>query len=346
MDGSARAVDAAQLLCDRGRALHEAGRHEEALAAFSAAVALLPASPRAHFYKGFMLLLLGRWDEGWSDYAWRARLEPQPALPGPAWEGGALGGRTLLLEAEQGLGDTLQMLRYVPLVVARGGRVALAVQAPLRRLLDGLPDVARLYGPGDFLEYDVRATLFALPGIFGTMPATVPPPVAPRAIPLDSPVARTVRAAPGRKIGLAWAGNPRHPNDRNRSCPLAELWPVLDVPGCCFFSLQQGTASGEAAAFGGRIVALGPALADMADTAAAIAALDLVITVDTAVAHLAGTMGRPCWLMLPAACDWRWLLARGDTPWYPRMTLFRQGRSGAWHDVARRLASALRVQTQ
>jgi hypothetical protein len=342
MDGPSRAADEAQALCDRGRALHEAGRHGEALAAFSAAVELLPASPRAHFFKGFTLLLLGRWDEGWREYAWRARLEPGTSLPGPAWDGSALGGRTVLLEAEQGLGDTLQMLRYVPLAAARGGRVALAVPAPLRRLLEGFPGVVRLYGPGDVLEYDVRAGLFALPGLFGTMPDTVPPPIAPLAIPMDSPAARPVRAVQGRKIGLVWAGNPRHPNDRNRSCPLAALQPLLDVPGCRFFSLQLGAASGEAAPFGERIVALGPALADMADTAAAIAALDHVITVDTAVAHLAGTMGKPCWLLLPAAADWRWLLERSDTPWYPQMTLFRQEGPGAWRDVVGRLASALK----
>ena len=325
-------------------ALHGAGRHEEALAAFAAAVELLPTSPRAHFYKGFMLLLLGRWQEGWRDYAWRARLEPGPSLPGPAWDGGALGGRILLLEAEQGLGDTLQMLRYAPLAAARGGRVALAVPAPLRRLLEGFPGVARLYGPGDFIEYDVRAKLFALPGLFGTTPDSVPPAVAPIAIPADAPAALPIRAARGHKIGLVWAGNPRHPNDRNRSCPLAALRPILDVPGCRIFSLQTGAACEEAAQFDERIVRLDHALADMADTAAAIAALDLVITVDTSVAHLAGTLGKECWLMLPAACDWRWLLDRSDTPWYPRMTLFRQKGHGDWHGVALRIASALQSQ--
>ncbi len=325
-------------ICARGMALHEAGRPEDALAAFTAAVALVPDDARARSYRGFMLLLLGRWDESWRDYAWRVRLGGR-LLPGPLWDGSPLAGRTILLEAEQGLGDTLMMLRYVPLVAAAGGQVALAVPATFHRLLRGFPGIARIYGPGDYLEYEVHLPLFDLPRLFGTTPWTVPPPVSPLAPAPETEAARRIAAAPERKFGLVWAGNPAHPNDQRRSAPLAALRPIVDAAGWRCFSLQQGAAR-EQASGDDRIVDLGT-FADLAETAAAIAALDLVITVDTGVAHLAGTMGKRCFLMLPFAGDWRWLTDRRDTPWYPSVTLFRQERPGDWHGLAHRLASAL-----
>jgi tetratricopeptide (TPR) repeat protein len=333
MDGPIDAAARARLLCDDGQALYEAGDAEAALARFSEAVALAPNDPRAHFHKGFALLLLGRWHDGFAEHAWRARLTPAP--PGPAWEGEPLNGRRLLLWPDQGLGDSLMLLRYAPLAAARGGSVVFAAEAPLVHLLAGFPGLTHVHAPGERISYDLQAPLSALPRLFATTPDRVPPPLPPR-LPAPTDAARRIAATPGLRVGLVWAGNPRHPNDARRSCPLAALAPLLDLPGLAWYGLHQ-----DAAASDRRVAPLGP-FADLADTAAALAALDLVVSVDTAVAHLAGTLGKSCWLLLPFAPDWRWLHRRSDTPWYPAMTLFRQPRPGEWDGVAEGLTSALR----
>lgn len=337
----AAAGRAADALVARGIALQAAAAPEAALEAFTAAVAARPGDARAHAYRGLMLLTLGRWREGWHEYAWRhAR---GTSLPGPRWHGGPLGGRTILVEAEQGLGDTLMMLRYVPRVAQSGGAVALAAPATFHRLLRRLPGLRRLYQPGDFLEYHVQVRLCDLPLLFGTTPATVPPPVTALWHAPGSAAARRILAAPHPRIGLVWAGNPAHPNDRNRSLPAAALRPVVTAAGGTAFSLQQGAARGALPLAG--IVDLG-LFADLAETAAVLAALDAVVSVDTAVAHLAGTMGKRCFLLLPAAADWRWLVGRSDTPWYPAMTLVRQDEPGDWQGAVHRLASLVMQEFQ
>lgn len=355
--------------CNRGITLHELGRHSEALAAFARAEALEPDSVLAHWNKGLVLLLCGRLEEGWPEYEWRWKLDGKQAFPGPAWDGDPLDGRTILIHSEQGVGDTLQGLRYLPLVRERGGKVLLACPPSLRRLLQGFPGIDHLLVAGDQPRFDVQAPLLGLPRLFHTTLETIPPPLASFTIPdaAASAAAQAVRHPPlppqeaspnpplplgegwgeGLKAGLVWAGDPRHKNDARRSIPLPVLAPLLEVPGIRWFSLQKGTAEAEIAAtgFGAKIAPLGALLADYAETAAAVRELDLVITVDTSVAHLAGTLGTPVWLLLPFAPDWRWLIARADSPWYPSARLFRQKARSDWPGVVAEAAKALTAHT-
>lgn len=335
--GSAEAYgDLAITLC-------EAGRPEAALAALEAARRLMPGNPLFPRYKGPTLLSLGRWQEGWAEEGGGGHRDDETAWPGEAWDGRALDGAAILLHAEGGLGDTLQMLRYLPRVKERGGRVLLAVDPTCHRLLADFPAIDEICRPGPLPRFDWHAPLMRLPALFATTPQTIPPPLARLAIPPASPVAASIGAVGGYKVGLAWAGDSQGPDDQRRSCPVAFLEPILGIPGCSFFGLQK--ASGETDLAMGerdqRILRLGEAFGDLADAAAAMARLDLVITVDAAIAHLAGTMGKSVWILLPYAADWRWLRDRTDSPWYPSATLFRQARPGDWQELMLRVARAL-----
>jgi hypothetical protein len=253
------------------------------------------------------------------------------------------------LWAEQGLGDTLQFIRYAPRVKQRGGIVLVEPPAPLARLVAGCPGIDRLVAPGSVLadSFDVHAPLMSLPGLLGTtlatVPARVPYLVADAA--LTGSWREQLRPLRGFKIGIAWQGNPQHPRDRFRSIPLSQFAPLAGIEGVRLLSLQKGPGSEQLAAVAHHFVVtdLGSQLDDMMDTAAVMRNLDLVITADTAIAHLAGALGVPVWVALPVAPDWRWLLERQDSPWYPTMRLFRQARWGDWEDVFQRLAAALRT---
>ncbi|HLJ65162.1 MAG TPA: glycosyltransferase family 9 protein, partial [Stellaceae bacterium] len=249
-----------------------------------------------------------------------------------------LGGTRILIHAEQGAGDTLQFARYVPMVAARGGRVVLLVQPELRRLFASLPGVEELVTGGPMIRAMVQCSLASLPHRFGTTLETIPASSSYLAADaaLTAQWRERLKSFPGPKIGLVWAGNPEHRRDRDRSIAPGFLPPLLALPGFTFFSLQK-----FAPPPGLNVMSLAGALNDFADTAAVIAALDLVITVDTSVAHLAGALGRPVWILLPAIPDWRWLLAREDSPWYPSARLFRQERHGAWKGVIERVAAVL-----
>jgi hypothetical protein len=296
------------------------------------------------------LLLLGRLAEGFAEY--EHRLAPRPAhIPGPpVWRGEPLEGWTILLHAEQGIGDTIQFVRYLPEVARRGaGRVLLAAPPTFARLLAGLPGLDALVRPEDRAEVraHVHCPLLSLPHVLGT--TTV------ETIPAPTPYLRAEPAAltrwrerladlRGLRVGLVWAGNPRHQNDRNRSIAPERLAPLLRVRGVSWVSLQLGAPVErlrEQAPEGAVLVDIAPELTDLAETAAAIVQLDLVVAVDTAVAHLAGALGRPVWVLLPAVPDWRWLLGREDSPWYSTMRLFRQQRAGDWDGVVARIAAAL-----
>ena len=336
----------AQALCNLALALQGLRRFDEALAAFDAAMAIAPKAPLVRLNRAQLLLMLGRWDEGWEEYEWRWRLPRRKRTPyAPGWDGSPLRGRTLLVFFELGLGDTIQMLRYLPLVAERatGGRVLVACQAPFRRLMSGIPGI-ELISEGDALpRLDFEVPMSSLPRIFGTRPDTVPPQPVLR-FPADDMAPALVRTAPGPRVGLVWAGNPGMLNDATRSMPLDTLRPLTGVKPSGLFSLQKGEAAeAQLAATGldAAIVPLGPHLHDMADTAAAIREMDLVVTVCTSVAHLAGTLGKPTWLMLSYASEWRWMLNRDDTPWYPSMRIFRQDKRGDWDGVVARIAAAL-----
>jgi TPR repeat/Glycosyltransferase family 9 (heptosyltransferase) len=329
-----------------GYALQTMGRFEEAGEQYERAIGLAPEFADAHVNRSLLQLLRGKFDAGWRNYEWRWRVMQARERSQSMWRGEALGGARILLYAEQGLGDTIQFLRYVPLVQAAGGMVVLEVPESLQRLAAMLPGVEI---QGEQSEECVRqCPLMSLPLVFGTTLATVPAEVpyltapyltAPKAArparPLEGPIA-------GLRVGLVWAGSATNAKDQFRSMTLEQLAPLVAVEGVRFYSLQMGEAATQLAAMPpATITDLTEGIGDMADTAARIAELDLVIAVDTAVAHLAGALGRPVWLLLPFAPDWRWLLEREDSPWYPTMRLFRQPRFGDWDAVVERVRGAL-----
>jgi tetratricopeptide (TPR) repeat protein len=320
--------------------LRALGSFEEALAAYRQAVGIAPNFAEAHRDEALLLLLLGRFEEGWRKYEWRWRASSVGANPirGPRWNGEPLGGRTIVLQAEQGIGDTLQFIRYVPLVAQSGGAVILNLPSSLAQLGGNAITAATRTVPfnATLPPFDCHAPLLSLPRIFGTTLGTIPARTPYLAAPPDC-VARWKRefsGFDGMHIGVAWAGNPTHENDHNRSIAFSHLLRLFTNRRVRWYSLQVGERAGDvraAAEFG--IIDLSTRLTDFAETAGAMNALDLVITVDTAVAHLGGALGKPVWLLLPHVPDWRWLLARDDSPWYPSVRLFRQARRDAWAEV-------------
>ena len=339
-----------------GLALTNLGRTAEAVQAHRQAVALAPDNPKHHHWLGMALLLTGAMTEGWAEHEWRRKLPGfQRDLPKPAWTGEALGGKTILLHAEQGYGDTLHFVRYAPLVAATGGRVVLWVPDPLIRLLATVPGVAEAVSDRPPASaFDVHLPRMSLPHAFGATLDTISAPI-PYLSPDGEAVAawgkRVARLA-GLKIGLVWAGNPGYPEkreyriDRRRSLRLEQLAPLAEIDGITFVSLQKGDAAGQATAppAGLRLVDWMDEVTDFADTAALVANLDLVISVDTSVAHLAGAMGKPVWILSRFDGCWRWLENRDDSPWYPTARLFRQPAPGQWEPVLIKVADALRKQ--
>jgi tetratricopeptide (TPR) repeat protein len=334
---------------NRGTVLQAQCRFEAALPQHLHAQVLDPMNVEAHWNEGLCRLTLGDLRTGFEKFEWRWE-KPEfegmrKVFPQPPWLGGEdIAGRTVLLWAEQGLGDVLQFCRYAPLVSARGARVVLGLQPELKRLLARLPGVAQVAGSGEALpRYDYHCPLMSLPLVFGTtlenIPAAVP------YLSADEAKVAEWRArlgpARGRRIGLAWSGNPEHKNDRNRSIALEMLAPVLKLDAE-FISVQKEVRPSDQAAldtYG--IRHYGEALRDFEDTAALLMSMDLVIAVDTAVAHLAGALGRPVWILLPYAPDWRWLLGREDSPWYPTARLFRQAALGDWDHPVQRIVAEL-----
>jgi tetratricopeptide (TPR) repeat protein len=346
----AQAPDSADAANLRGDLWETDGDFAAACAAYERAVALAPHHPDANFNLGRMRLMLGRFAEGWEGYEWRLKTSraKQQFFGSVVWDGSPLDGRTIVLHGEQGLGDTLQFCRYVPLVAARGGNVVLAVQPPLTRLLASLPGVLHCQAYGRTLApFDFLMPLASLPRIFATDFASIPSPGgylrAPSAA-LERWGARFAALPPAQRVGLAWAGNPEQAMDRNRSMSPEALLPLLDLQDCRFFNLQVGPHAADLAKLGvgDRLIDLSADLMDFAETAAAMSQLDLVITVDTSVAHLAGALGRPAFVMLTALPDWRWHIEREDCPWYRSLRLFRQTRRGDWAPVVQDVAAALR----
>jgi len=331
-------------------ALQDEGRIGEALESFARALALDPGHAEAHYNRALAYLVSGDFRRGWEEYEWRSRcrefaerdLAPAGMRP---WRGEPLAGRTLLVRREQGHGDMIQFLRLVPALADRGARVLVEAPEELEELARSVDPRVEIVEPDlPRPEADCYVNLMSLPRWLGVGLDDIPnaPPYLKANAALCEQWRRRLAEAPGRRIGLVWGGNPLHHNDRNRSCPLPVLAALLDVPGCRWFSLQRGPAAEqlglpEAAA----IVDLGREFRTYADTAAAIAALDLVVTVDTSIAHLAGALARPAWVMIPHAPDWRWLRDRGDSPWYPSIRLFRQARAGDWPGVVAAMRSAL-----
>ena len=328
-----------------GGIMERIGRPADAATAYERAVAMAPSVPQFHANLGMNRLLRGDLPGGWAEMDWR-RLDRTSAacrsFPGrPLWDGSFLAGRTILLTAEQGMGDTIQFLRYAPLVAARGGRVVVEVHPPLvalARTVAGVTDAVP-HGQGELPPFDVHCPLMTLPRIFNTtlesIPATVP------YLSADPVKIANWKSLEGsnRRVGIAWAGNPAYANDRSRSMNPARLAPLAAVPGITWVSLQKPAVAAPPKEL--NLTDLTADLHDFADTAALISLLDLVISVDTAVAHLAGAMGKPTWVLLPAVPDWRWMLGRTDSPWYPSARLFRQPEQGDWPAVVKAVAAAL-----
>src|SRR6202051_925236 len=345
----AAAPDHAGALLNRGRALAALNRFDDAIASYGKAQALRKDDADVHFMESLALLTLGDYRRGFEKYEWRWRRSGMPEQKSrgrPLWRGDyPLARKTVLLHAEQGFGDTIQFARYVPLLAANGAKVVLEVQPELTALMARLEGAAAVIARGTAAPpFDVHCPLGSLPLAFKTESATVP-----ANIPyLSADNARLAKwsarigALERPRIALAWAGNPSHLNDRNRSVPFAKLAPLLSIPAR-FVSIQRDVRGEDAIALAGdsRVTNLGAELDSFADTAALIAQCDLVIAVDTAVAHLARAMGRPLWMLLPFAPDWRWTLDGETSPWYPTARLFRQTSLGDWDGVIDRLGDEL-----
>ena len=332
--------DRAEAYYNLGIAVGRQDKYAEALACYERALTLRADYAQAHFNRGLALLLTGRLEEGWQEYEWRfATARYDRKFDRPLWTGEPLADRSILIHAEQGLGDTLQFVRYVPAVAARGGRVLLEVPPPLVRLVRTVAGASQIVAVGDPLPaFDCHCPLLSLPRVFNTSLATIPNrmPYLSSLTEASALWAERIAAAPHPRVGIVWAGNIVGALD------LRVLQPLWDVSGVSWFSLQVGGGSSDISLLEhAKIADLSPWLTDFAETAAAVCQLDLVISVDTSVAHLAGALGRPVWLMLPYWPDWRWLLDRDDSPWYPTARLFRQRKAGDWAGVAREVAAAL-----
>jgi tetratricopeptide (TPR) repeat protein len=364
-----------------GFVLFQQGRFQEALACYDRCLELTPDCTQARNNRSLVWLLTGKWEQGWPEFQWWWQ-SPQHAprhFTQPMWDGCALPGKTILLHAEQGLGDTIQFVRYVRLVKQQAATVIVECQRALVKLLGSCPGIDQLVAAGDTLPpFDVHAPLLTLPAIFHTTLSTVPAGV-PYLFADEQLVGRwrgkiehrlrmgtgsepqsttpaenglrqgaCSRFEPrGFKIGIAWQGNPDLGQDRHRSFPLSAFAPLAEVSGTYLVSLQKGAGSEQLAQVGSLFSVvdfteeLDEASGPFMDTAALMTNLDLVVTSDTSIAHLAGALGVPVWVALASVPDWRWLLDRSDCPWYPTMRLFRQKKPGDWSAVFEELHAAL-----
>ncbi|MBI3838475.1 MAG: glycosyltransferase family protein [Planctomycetia bacterium] len=334
-----------------GASLHDQGRLAEALDCYETSLRLRPNYPEPHFNRSLVYLTQGRFLEGWQEHRWRAKCKKHPprTFRQPLWNGEPFANRTLLVYTEQGLGDTFQFVRYLPLVQQRGGKVLLEVQESLVPLLQ-TSGIERLIATGtDLGAFDLQAPLHNLPGIFQTTTENVPRDVPYlRADPKLVEIWRDrLSKFGGFKIGLAWQGEKALEYDRSRSIALKEFAPLAATPRVQLFSLQKKAGTEQLAEVADQFTVhdLGEKLDEgsgaFMDTAAVIKNLDLVVTADTSIAHLAGALGVTTWVGLPTPPDWRWLLEREDSPWYPTVRLFRQATPGNWAEVFARMAGEL-----
>ena len=344
--------DYADALANRGVTLQDLQRFDEALTHYQRAQAVRPDFADAHYNEALCRLLTGDLGRGFEKHEWRWETEQHRGFrrdfAQPLWTGSDdIAGKTILLHAEQGFGDTIQFCRYAPQVAARGVRVVLEVQESLCGLMATLPGIAQVIGRGETLpDFDLHCPMLSLPKAFATELATIP-----GATPYLHAAAEGIAHWNERlgvkdrpRIGLAWSGRPTHKNDHNRSIALAAFLEILAGVNATAVSVQRDVRGADADILRQRsdIIHCGEELKDFADTAALIGNLDLVVAVDTSVAHLAGALGKPIWVLLPFVPDWRWLLNREDSPWYPTARLFRQDESRRWDGVIGRVNAALR----
>lgn len=342
--------DYARAYVNLGNALLAMGKHGPARRLYERGLALDPASPGARYNLALAELRNGEFHTGWNRYEARWSFAElglkRRRFRQPLWRGEPLAGKTLLLHAEQGLGDTLQFVRYAPLAAARGACVILEVQPPLVRLLSAMPGVEQVIPRGAALpDFDLHCPLMSLPLAFGTTLETIPSPDG-----YLKPDAKPELHKPGEslRVGISWSGNPRYKGDAQRSMPLEVMLPLAGIPGLQLISLQKGAGTEQIAALRDRLRLedASSAHADMQETAELLTTLNLVLSVDTSIVHLAGAMGVPVWVMLARVADWRWMERRSDSPWYTSARLFRQQRANDWGSVITQIISALETQNR
>jgi hypothetical protein len=330
------------------------GDIEAAITIFDRALAIHSKHPVARWNRSVAHLLSGNFDKGWKDFDWRQRLPGQQFhglkdAEKSRWEGGSFTGKRLLIYSEQGLGDTLQFVRYLPTVKALGGTVILGTYKPLLPLLkncagiDHLVELPAKDCPSS--SFDLYLPIMSLPVVFHTTLETIPSRIPYLdADPLKIKAWRNQFTHPAFSVGIVWQGSPSHANDRNRSCPLEQFLPLVKIPGIQWYGLQKGPGAEEVHQIESQFMIdnLGEDFDDFSDTAAVLENLDLLISVDTAVVHLAGAMGKTVWTLLPYAPDWRWQRNRDDSPWYPTMRLYRQPARGDWASVFQQVEGDLR----
>jgi Flp pilus assembly protein TadD len=329
------------------------GEFSQAISTLSQALSFNPDDAKVHANLALVYLVTGDFERGWREHEWRLRVPEivgRRELAQPRWEGGDLRGKTILLHPEQGFGDMIQFARFIPQVAGRGGKVILESPMETLRLFRDFPGVWELAERGKPLpHFDVQCPLMSLAWVFGATEQTIP-----HSVPYLKADAELARQWAGRfeaagdrlRVGLAWAGRPEHAKDRSRSMKLEQFAPLASVENAVFYSLQMGQAAAQAAKppSGLNLTDWTKEVRDFADSAAMIEHLDLLVTVDTSVAHLAAAMGKRVWLLLPRIPDWRWMLDRPDSPWYPTMRLFRQTTRGDWGEVLRRVVEAMRLE--
>jgi len=336
--------------------LQDEGRCPEAIENYKRAIKLKPDYAKAHWNLAHAFLLIGRLAEGWEEYQWRRNpdlkiISYPHHYEQPYWDGSPFVGKRLFVHYEQGLGDNIQFVRYLPMAKARGGTVIFEARKPLYGLLQGFPGIDELIeaapdGSTPAVTFDFHASPLDMPRIFGTTLETIP---------ADVPYLYTdptkVKywgdrlAGDNFKVGIVWSGDPRYGNDNARSCPLEHFASLAKLESVQLYGLQKGPAAARAEELAGIVPVenLGEQFEDFTDSAAVVKNLDIVISVDTAVLHLAGAMGKPTWALLPFAPDWRWMLNRQDSPWYPTMRLFRQKKWGQWGTVFQSVAAELKI---
>lgn len=344
-----------EALNNRAVSLGQLQRFDEAFVAYRQVKALDPGNAEIDWNVAVLHLLTGNFAAGWPgrEARWkRVYRQPYPEFAQPKWLGAeAIDGKTILVCTDEGLGDTIQFARYVPMLVARGARVILLVSDPLVSLLSDLPGVSQCFPLSAFPAlpaFDLHCPMSSLPLAFGTRLETIPSAISYLPVPARERIEAWEERLGARhrlRVGLVWSGNPKHKNDHNRSIPFRRFLRLLDGIDATFVSLQKGPRPDDKAALGKRadILDLTDDLADFNDTAALISCLDLVITVDTSVAHLAGALGLRTWILLPYTPDWRWLLDRDDSPWYPTVRLFRQSKTREYEDILDQVRAQLQL---
>ena len=331
-----------------GIALRELGRLEEARMRFCTALRLKANYAEAHYNLGMLQLLQGDFTRGWENYAWRRKMPKyhfrKNDYKKPFWDGNTLKGKTILVYPEQGLGDSIQFVRYLPTLTSLGARILLEVPSELLRLFQNMKTPIEIIKPNDPIpQFDYHTSLLDLPGVLNTTLDTKPRYKSYLHAPIDLTNIWADRL--GRRgafrVGIVWAGNPKHKHDRDRSIEATLMRPLAEITGVSVFSLQVGRGGEASEIFGDKVVDIAPILHDFADTAAALSNLDLLVTVDTAVAHLAGALGCMTRTLLPFVPDWRWLLERNDSPWYPNMQLLRQPQRNDWQTILNQVPTEL-----